>query len=184
LCEAVISLGERRRVGGREELRAVKLVLLADAAEGRRVGDIALLCPDGAEQRARQPELPRFRRRQDEPRGQVGRGREEGRMQIEGNVEKAAPALELEETIGLALRRPLGERQAARGAEDLAVVGGLADDGRALARRDRAQALMAEIGPGRDRREVIVDDAVLAHPAPRSKRRASASRPCHRRRSQ
>ena len=89
-------------------------------------------------------------------RGVRGRGEKLG-MQVELDAEAGAPALQLHQAVGLARRGALGQRQAAGLRKYDAVVDRLDPDLGAVAPGDLDEALMAQVGPGRGEREVVVD---------------------------
>jgi hypothetical protein len=64
----------------------------------------------------------------DQAGGGVAVDREMGRLQDHGLAQEFAPARQFLQAVGLALRRALGQRQAARDAEDLRQVEGLGQD--------------------------------------------------------
>ena len=66
-------------------------------------------------------------------------------------------ARQFRQPVGLTLRRPLGQRQAARRRKDRPVVHRPHGDGSAGLSKQRNKALMAQVGPGRDGGEEIVE---------------------------
>jgi len=94
----------------------------------------------------------------DEPRRVVCRHRKVLRLHMQGDAQMAAEPRQLHQPVGLALRRPLGQGQAARQREDPAQVGGQHLDTGTGSGRHGLQALVAQVGPGRLRGEVVLDD--------------------------
>ena len=82
-------------------------------------------------------------------------------MQIQRDAEELAPALQLDQPVGLALRGALGKRQSARLREDDAVVHRLCRHGRSMALGDGGEALVAEVS----RRQLT--NVVFAPPQPK-----------------
>src|SRR5260370_40335716 len=79
-------------------------------------------------------------------------------VDVELHAKEVAPAFELDQTIGLTLLRPLGDRQPARDRKDLAVVAGLVAQLGAVLAHHCIEPRSAEIGPRRDRSKEIIDD--------------------------
>ncbi len=69
------------------------------------------------------------------------------------------PTLQFDEAIVLPRRMTLGERHAAGLREHLVEEDGLMDDARRVTARDLDEELVADIGPGTQEREIIVDAA-------------------------
>src|SRR5260221_38128 len=120
-----LDLGTRcGAVRRRDQCLAVEAAFPANRCPRRRVGVVALPGPDAAQQR--EGELAGVAAallgRHDSAGGEIARHRKMLGVDVELDAEEIAPALELDEVIGLALLRPLADRQAARDREDLAVV--------------------------------------------------------------
>jgi hypothetical protein len=96
--------------------------------------------------------------RDDQPRRIVAGDREKLRLQVQRHAEVGAEALQFDESVGLPLRRALRERQAARHREDAAEIDRQHVDARPCRLRDLREAGVAEVGPRRLRREVVIDD--------------------------
>src|SRR5216683_3402818 len=156
-------VARRGTVGGGDQRRAVEAVFRADRRHRRTVGDVALLRPYRAQQRIGENAGvgAALLRRDDGAGGVIARHRKMLGLEIEPDAEKVAPALELDEAIGLALLRPLAKRQPAGGREDLAVVARFVAQLDAIFACHAFESLAAEIGPGRNRAEEVIDD--LAH---------------------
>src|SRR5690606_33818204 len=73
------------------------------------------------------------------------------------HVQRLAPALQLDQAVGLAGGRPLGQGKAAGGREHPAIVAGLHLDAGAVSLGDPREPLVSEIGPGGVRGEVVLD---------------------------
>jgi hypothetical protein len=91
----------------------------------------------------------------------IGRHRKEGRLRLERHLQQLGPARQFGQAVSLALRRALGQRQAAGHAEHLGQVEWLELDVGAGRLGHVDEALVAEVGPGRIRGQVILDG--LAH---------------------
>jgi hypothetical protein len=95
--------------------------------------------------------------REDQARGRIAGDREVGRMQIERQLQVVGEAAQFDEPVGLALRRTLGQRQSTGDLEHLAQIDRTEVDPCLRSLRDRGEALVTQVGPGRHRREVVVD---------------------------
>src|SRR5689334_10168117 len=82
------------------------------------------------------------------------------RMQVERHTKITRPSRQLDETVSLALRRALGERQPARYRKHDAEVDRLDGDRRAMLPGDPDEALVTEVHVRRDRRHVVIDQLV------------------------
>src|SRR5260221_851014 len=156
-----LELGPRRgAVRRRDQRLTVEAAFRANRRHGRRVGDVALLGPDAAQQR--EGELAGVAAallgRHDGAGGEIARHRKILGMDVELDAEEIAPALELDEAIGLALLRPLADRQTARDRKDFAIVAWLVAQLGAVLAHHGVEPRHAEIAPGRYRGEEIFDD--------------------------
>ena len=144
--------------------RSVEAGVAGKLRERRRVGDVALAGPAAAQRRTREVQC-RLRAvlggRHDPPVGEVGPRRRESGLEVERQAEEIAPAGQFDQAVGLSLRRALGQRQAAADREHLAEVDRQHVDGRAVARGDRDEAVVAEVGPRRHRGEVVIDGCAV-----------------------
>ena len=78
-------------------------------------------------------------------------------LDVERELALVAPALKFHEAIALACRVALRQRQAARLGEDAAEEDRLVVDVELVPSRDVHEMRVADIGPGTDEREIIVD---------------------------
>ena len=84
-------------------------------------------------------------------------GREMLRLYFDGNAQRITPALQFLQAIGLALRRTLGQWQAARTREDSAEINRPDAYCRAMLRRQGFNPCRTQMGPGRIERNVIIN---------------------------
>ena len=115
-----LGLAERRLVGSGEQAFPVEPGRIGEPDDRAGIGDVAFVRPDGAE--AGMDEVgdraALVEGGQQDPVGEGRVGRVEFRVQHQRDAADAAPALHLDEAVGLPLQGPLLDGLAATGGED------------------------------------------------------------------
>lgn len=112
-------------------------------------------------------------RRDDDAVGEPGVEGPVARLDVEIETALVAPPLELDDAIALPRRMALGQRKPAGLGEQIHQHDRLEVDGRAVARGDVAEQPVADIGPWRLQREIVID--LARHAGSRAGRRSATS---------